>query len=113
MERETNYIRISKVIDYINEHYKEQIVIAELAERIGLTKNSFCRFFKKMTQKTFVQFVNEFRIGKAVEILSENQMSVSEAMYLSGFNDPSYFTKQFKKYQGVTPSEYLLQHRLT
>ena len=104
--------RLEIVFQYINEQYNTHMNIQEIATKIGLTPNSFCRFFKKMTQKTFVQFVNEFRIGKAVEIFNENQMSVSEVMYMSGFNDPSYFTKQFKKHQGKTPSEYLLQDTL-
>ncbi len=103
--------RLEMIFQFVNEHYKEKIDVEKLAKHIGLTKNSFCRFFKKMTQKTFVQFVNEFRIGKAVEIFSENQISISEVMYMCGFNDPSYFTKQFKKYQQKTPSEYLLQTR--
>jgi len=108
----TDVNRLEVIFQFVNEHYKEQISIEELATRIGLTQNSFCRFFKKMTQKTFVHFVNEFRIGKAVEIFNENQIPISEVMYSCGFSDPSYFTKQFKKYQGKTPSEYLLQETL-
>lgn len=104
--------RLEVIFLFVNEHYKEEISIEKLAGQIGLTQNSFCRFFKKMTQKTFVHFVNEFRIGKATEILNENQIPISEAMYMCGFNDPSYFTKQFKKYQGTTPSNYILQENL-
>ncbi|MGI9552681.1 MAG: AraC family transcriptional regulator [Aurantibacter sp.] len=103
--------RLETIFQYVNEHYKEHIRIEKLAAHLGLTQNSFCRFFKKMTHQTFVQFVNEFRIRKAVEIFNENQIAISEAMYLCGFSDPSYFTKQFKKYQGTTPSKYLLQDR--
>ncbi len=103
--------RLEMIFQFVNEHYSEKISIENLAKHIGLTQNSFCRFFKKMTQKTFVQFVNEFRVGKAVEIFNKNQISISEVMYRCGFNDPSYFTKQFKKYQGTTPSNYLLKER--
>lgn len=101
--------RLETIFQFVNEHYGEHLSIEKLASRVGLTQNSFCRFFKKMTQKTFIQFVNEFRIGKAVEMFNENPLPVSEVMYRCGFNDPSYFTKQFKKYQGKTPSAYLLQ----
>lgn len=101
--------RLEVIFQFVNEHYKEQISIEKIAPLVGLTANSFCRFFKKVTQKSFIKFVNEFRIGKAVEIFNENQVPISEVMYRCGFNDPSYFTKQFKKYQGKTPSEYLLQ----
>ena len=108
----TDVNRLETVFQFVNENYKQQMSIKELAGQIGLTQNSFCRFFKKMTQKTFVHFVNEFRIGKAVEILNANRMPIAEVMYLCGFNDPSYFTKQFKKHQGKTPSEYVLQETL-
>ncbi len=101
--------RLETIFQFVNEHYDKQISTEKLAKQIGLTQNSFCRFFKKMTKKTFVQFVNEFRIGKAVEFFNENTLPVSEVMYKCGFNDPSYFTRQFKKYQGKTPSAYMLQ----
>lgn len=99
--------RLEETFEYVNGSYGQHISIAEVANRVGLTPNSFCRFFKKMTHKTFIGFVNEFRIGKAVEFFNENNTNISEAMYRSGFNDPSYFARQFKKYQGMSPSEYL------
>lgn len=101
--------RLETIFQFVNEHYDKQIQTEKLAKQIGLTPNSFCRFFKKMTKKTFVQFVNEFRIGKAVEIFNESALPVSDVMYKCGFNDPSYFTRQFKKYQGKTPSAYMMQ----
>lgn len=102
--------RLELIFRFVNENYKERISIKKLALKIGLTSNSFCRFFKKMTHQTFSQFVNEFRIRKAIEIFNENQISISEVMYMCGFSDPSYFTKQFKKYQGTTPTSYMQQN---
>ncbi|TAI46785.1 AraC family transcriptional regulator [Flagellimonas allohymeniacidonis] len=99
--------RLEDTFEYVNERYDQNISVSEIANRIGLTPNSFCRFFKRMTQKTFIGFVNEFRVEKAVELFREENTSISEVMYRSGFNDPSYFARQFKKYQGQTPSEYL------
>lgn len=101
--------RLEMIFQFVNEHYGEPISTEKLAENIGLTQNSFCRFFKKMTKKTFVQFVTEFRIAKAAEMFNLDSLPVSEVMYKCGFNDPSYFTKQFKKYQGKTPSSYKVQ----
>ena len=68
-----------------------------MAEIVGLTTNSFCRFFKKVNQKSFVQFVNEFRINKAIEMMNLNYSSIFETMYACGFNDPSFFNRQLKK----------------
>ncbi len=99
--------RLEKTFEYVNNNYHKNISVTEISNRLGYTPNSFCRFFKKMTHKRFISFVNEFRIGKALELLSENNMAIIEAMYKSGFNDPSYFARQFKKYQGVTPTDYV------
>ncbi|MEM9001520.1 MAG: AraC family transcriptional regulator [Bacteroidota bacterium] len=99
--------RLEEIFGYINIHYSKNIKVEEIATKVGLTPNSFSRFFKKMTQRKFMDFVNEFRIRKAMESFNETQHSIMETMYENGFNDPSYFSRQFKKYQGVTPSEYL------
>ena len=103
----TDVNRLEDVFEFVNENYNEQLTAKNMASHLGLTTNSFCRFFKKMTNKTFIQFVNEFRIRKATELFNETSLSVSEVMYQCGFNDASYFTKQFKKHQGVTPSNHL------
>ncbi|WP_103866295.1 AraC family transcriptional regulator [Aquimarina sp. I32.4] len=56
-----------------------------------------------------MDFVNEFRIKKAQEYFEYNDSAISEVMYQCGFNDPSYFSRQFKKYTGITPSIYIKQ----
>lgn len=105
--REKETYRLKKVFEYLNTNYNQKIVIDDIATKVGLTPNSFSRFFKKMTNRTFIDFVNELRIEKAVDRMNEGSVTISEAMYYSGFNSPSYFAKQFKKYQVVTPSNYL------
>ncbi|SNZ01904.1 AraC family transcriptional regulator [Flagellimonas pacifica] len=99
--------RLEEAFEYVNNNYHKNISIAKISLQLGFTTNSFCRFFKKMTKRTFIDFVNEFRVGKAVQFFNENNSTVSDVMYKSGFNDRSYFTRQFKRYQGVTPSNYL------
>lgn len=59
-----------------------------------------------MTHQNFIQFVNEFRIRKAIELFHQKQYSVSEVMYKCGFADASYFAKLFKKYTNKTPSKF-------
>ncbi|MEM9363820.1 MAG: AraC family transcriptional regulator [Bacteroidota bacterium] len=99
-------VRLEHIFEYVNNQYSQNISVEEIAEQLGLTPNSFCRFFKKMTQKRFIGFVNEFRIQKAVELLNESNYAISDIMFKSGYNDASYFTKQFKKHLGITPTEY-------
>ncbi len=98
--------RLERAFEFVNVHYPEKINVSDMARISGLTENSFCRFFKKMTGRPFVDFLNEFRIRKAVELFDEKQRPVSEVMHRCGYNDPSYFTKQFKKYRGLTPTKY-------
>ncbi|MRI00477.1 helix-turn-helix domain-containing protein [Kriegella sp. EG-1] len=100
-------MRLEYIFEYVNKNYADKISIGLIANLIGLTSNSFCRFFKHNTNQTFVQFLNQFRTKKALEFFIQNNSSVSEVMYKCGYNDPSYFTRQFKKYQGNVPSFYI------
>ncbi len=109
-ERDQGYDRINKTYDYVATHYRGDIKVGTIADQLGLTENSFCRFFKKMTQKSFIQFVNEYRINKAAESMHLEDKKVGEVMYESGFNDPSFFNRQFRKYKGVSPLTYMKQH---
>lgn len=99
--------RINYAFEYVNNSFHKEIATRIIAKKVGLTTNSFCRLFKKTTHKTFTQFINEFRIRKATELLDQGEFSISEVMYKCGYNDPSYFSKQFKRYKGVSPSVYL------
>ncbi|GAA4277280.1 AraC family transcriptional regulator [Aquimarina mytili] len=99
--------RIAKVYQYINKNYNKEIRSESIANSLGLTPNSFCRMFKSSTNRSFINFLNEFRIRKAQEHFeNDKHVTVSEVMYQCGFNDPSYFSRQFKKYLGVSPSDY-------
>ncbi|KAA1247152.1 AraC family transcriptional regulator [Aquimarina sp. RZ0] len=101
--------RVSKVFEYINTNYAKKIRSETLAKQLGLTPNSFCRMFKSATDMNFIHFLNEFRIKKAQEFFENKNIPIIEVVYKSGFNDPSYFCKQFKKYTGVNPSTYIKQ----
>ena len=98
--------RLSKVISYISENYNKDIVLDDVADIASMTIQSFCRFFKKRTNKTFVQFLNEYRIGKACVLLVEDRMSVSEICYDLGYNSTTNFNRVFKRQYSCTPVEY-------
>ena len=84
--------RLKNVFEHINNSYNQKITVQDIAAKVGLTPNSFSRFFKKMTNRTFIDFLNEFRIYNAVDILGEYATTISEVMFRSGFSSPSYFS---------------------
>ncbi|NKI27564.1 helix-turn-helix transcriptional regulator [Arenibacter sp. 6A1] len=98
--------KINKVFEYIMDNFTEDIQLTTAASLIGMNKTSFCRYFKKRTKKTFSSFLNEVRIGHACKLISQDRIPITESAYLSGYNSPSYFYKQFKEITGVSPTEY-------
>lgn len=99
--------KIDDVFQFVSQNFSRHITLEEMASRCNLTPQSFCRFFKKRTQKTFVDFLNEFRISHARKLLAENEdMSISEIAYACGFNNISYFIKAFKATTGITPRQH-------
>lgn len=98
---------LKKVIATIEEHYNECITLEDLARSAGMNSKYFCRYFKEMTHRTPIDYVNYYRIEQACFKLATSNSSISEIGMNCGFNDESYFIKTFKKYKGVTPKKYL------
>jgi len=97
------------IYDYVRTHFQRTISLEEISELVSLTEPAFCRYFKKITGKTFTTFVNEYRLVHASKLLAEQPSSITEICYQSGFNNFSHFNKQFKKFTGKSPSEYRKQ----
>ncbi|MEO0572541.1 MAG: AraC family transcriptional regulator [Bacteroidota bacterium] len=98
--------RINVVFNHVKNNFKNEIPLEEIADMVSMTVPSFCRYFKKITNKTFTQFVNEYRLVHASKLLAEQPMSITEVCYESGFNNFSHFNKSFKAFTGQNPSEY-------
>jgi AraC-like DNA-binding protein len=98
--------RINHIFNYVKDHFKEQISLEEIADLANMKVPSFCRYFKKITNKTFTQFVNEYRITHSLKLLAEQPLSITEVCFESGFNNFSYFNKTFKEYIKKSPSQY-------
>lgn len=98
--------RIDTVLKYISDNYMSTIALEDIANVACMTTNSFCRFFKKTTNKSFTQFLNEIRIKNASRILVQDSMPISEVCYLVGFNSITNFNKQFKQIMGSTPKKF-------
>ena len=101
-----NSDRIEKIYNFIREHYSKRIMLEEAAGLLNMSVPSFSRFIKQRTGKSFVDFLNEIRLGYATRMLIETNKSVSEICYECGFNNISNFNRTFKKKQNSTPSEF-------
>ena len=101
--------RINIIFNFVKNNFQEDIPLAEIADMVSMTVPSFCRYFKKITNKTFVQFVNERRLVHASKLLTEQPMSITEVCFECGFNNFSHFNKSFKAFTGQNPSDYRKQ----
>lgn len=101
--------RMALLYNFVEEHFQRPIPLAEIAALINMTVPAFCRYFKKLTNRTFTQFVNEFRITYASRLLRDEDMSIAAISFESGFNNLSHFNKQFRQITGQSPREYRQQ----
>ncbi len=102
--------RINRVYQFVMDNYTKNPSLEEVAEIACMSHTAFCRFFKSHTNKTYIQFLNEIKIGNACKMLIDNDLSISEICYITGFNSTAHFNNQFKKILGVTPSQYRMEH---
>ena len=98
--------KINLVFEYIMDNFSNPITLDEVAAIASMNKTAFCRYFKKRTKKTFSSFLNEIRIGYSCKLIQEEQIPVTEAAYLSGYNSPSHFYKQFRLFKNISPTEF-------
>jgi AraC-like DNA-binding protein len=104
--KESKSRRIAKVCSYIEGNYKDEIKLSDVAGLIGMSDSAFSHFFKKRTNRSFVSYLNDVRIGHATKMLFETTHSVSEIAFMCGFYNISNFNRIFKKSKGQTPSDY-------
>ncbi|MDR2238791.1 MAG: AraC family transcriptional regulator [Chryseobacterium sp.] len=102
-------IRMGTIYNYIHENHDKKPNVNEIAEIVSLSTPAFCRYFKKQTNMTFTDFVNNYRINQA-KILLLKDYSVTEVCFQVGFESLSYFNKLFKQHTGETPSEFRKKH---
>jgi AraC-like DNA-binding protein len=98
--------RINAIYDFSLKNFKRPIQLDEIASVANISPNSFCRYFKSKTRKTFSQFLIEVRVGYACKLLIENKMSIKQLCFESGFNNFTSFHKYFKLITGKSPLNY-------
>ncbi len=99
--------RLSQIHTWVICNADRKVSVGEIAAHVGMNKSAFCTFFRKATGKTFVEYLNEYRIETACELLEKGGMSISEACYRAGFGDIPYFNRLFRRLKGCSPSEYV------
>lgn len=102
----TKINRLKKVILYIQDNYQEPIRTRDLSELIPMSEGQFCRFFKAMTRKTPVDYINSYRIRQAADLLQQTERKISDIALEVGFDNVSYFIKVFRKAMNCSPSEF-------
>lgn len=96
--------RMSAVFEFTMNNFQKEITLTTIAAEAAMTKNAFCRYFKKRTNKTYVTFLNELRIEEACKLmLTNNERTIAEISELCGFQNISNFNKIFKHQKGKTP----------
>jgi AraC-like DNA-binding protein len=101
-----NSRRIEKVFEYMNSHYNTQITLADVAKVANMPEASFSRFIKKRTGKTFIDSLNEIRLGHASRMLIDTTHTVAEVAYKCGFNNISNFNRTFKRKKFCIPKDF-------
>ena len=98
--------RLQKVINFIFENYNKAISLEKISSIAYMTPPAFCRYFKNRTNKTFSQFLNEFRISRACLYLIDGEKSIKQICFYVGFNSMTNFNRTFKKVKEITPTEF-------
>ena len=98
-----------QILDYIEEHYAEELTLAKLASMFNFSYSYLSTYFGTHYKKSFTEYLNAVRMRKAQQLLHERDLPVAEVGGKVGYPDNSYFSRVFKKYVGVTPTEYRRQ----
>ena len=102
---------VEQAMEYMVEHYYENITLADVAQTVGITAGYLSTLFSQKLEKNFVDYLNELRISHACTYLKQNYLKTYEIAYKVGFRDEKYFSKVFKKITGQSPSEYRKANR--
>ena len=98
--------RISEVLNHIQTNYGDSIKVKDVSEMLNINYSYFCRLFKKATGRTFIEYLNYYRISIAKKRLLQDKATVTEIILDTGFSSFSYFNRIFKRYTGFSPTTY-------
>ncbi len=107
---EENKQLVMHCIEYIKNHFDEEITLSEMVRLSAMSKTCFCSIFKSITGTSFKNYLNEYRIEKAVELILAEE-KISAVSIHCGYSDFSTFYRNFKKYKGISPYAFVCEHR--
>ncbi|MEM9329515.1 MAG: AraC family transcriptional regulator [Bacteroidota bacterium] len=110
LRHETND-RIDKIYAYVSANFHRKIALTEIAELVAMNPESFCRFFKKRFNRSFITFLNEYKISRACKMLIETDWQVKQIGYQCGYESLPFFHRQFEKFTGKSPLVYKREYR--
>ncbi len=103
--------KLQEVYLFVLGHYQRAITLDEIAKSVGMQKASFCVFFKRMTGKSFITFLTEYRINSAIQMLEKTNLTISEISHQVGFNDIPHFNRAFRRLVDTSPTQFRLQRQ--
>lgn len=103
--RNSEQERLRKIYAFTDEHYARKVTLMEVSELCNMSREAFCRYFKKATGQSYLDFLNQYRVTQAKLLLSSGE-SVSRVGYQTGFESLSYFSRMFKRLTGESPRTY-------
>jgi AraC-like DNA-binding protein len=98
--------RMKRILEFTVENFQREIAIEQVAEVAHLTTSAFCRYFKQRTRKSYIDYLNEFRISHARKLLIDSDLGVGQIGFECGFNNLSNFHRLFKRQTGLSPMQY-------
>ena len=99
-------LKVEKIIEYMHQNINNRVTLTELSEMVQLSSTYLSRAFKETTGYSVIEFFNKIKIDKAKELIIEGDKKVKEVAQALGFTDEFYFSRIFKKIEGISPSEY-------
>ena len=105
-EQEHRIFQLKQALELIEERFDTDLTLEELSKAAGMSPKYFCRFFRAMTHRTPIEYLNYYRLERASFLLASTDQPVTQIALDCGFNDLSYFIRSFKKYKGITPKKY-------
>ncbi len=106
VEAHSDSRRVLKVKNFIENHYREELRLAQLSQMVGMTDSAFSRFFKQRTGKNLGEYIVDIRLGHAARLLVDTTHTVAEICYATGFNTVCNFNRLFRKRKGCSPTEF-------